>query len=126
MIFSVSLVLLLGNLQLLTRAVIQVLRVWMPLSGCQCTSERGLSHKCQKWSSDFMVVAMASSTCWGLLLFLGDVCIVNQGLEGLPVVTIKHHFHLLPASLCGVSFFGVEIEELQEVNSLCIEHFPVL
>ena len=51
---------------------------------------------------------------------------VNQGLEDLPVIVLKHHIQLLPASLCGVSFFCFDVEGLQEVNGPGIEHFPVL
>ena len=61
-----------------------------------------------------------------LLLLLGDGPFVNQGLESLPVVTLKHHLQLLLASLHGVSFFGIDVKGLQEVNGPGIKHFPVL
>ena len=50
-----------------------------------------------------------------LLLLLSDGPIVGQGLEGLSVVSLEHHFQLLQASLCGVIFFNIDVEGLQEM-----------
>ena len=62
----------------------------------------------------------------GLLVLLGNGAIVNQNLQGLLVFALKHHFQLLPASLHGVSFFGIDVEGLQEVSVPGVESLPVL
>ena len=55
-----------------------------------------------------------------------DGPVVVQSLEGLPVFSLKHHLQLLPASLHGVSLFGIDVEGLQEVDGPGVENLPVL
>ena len=68
---------------------------------------------------------MASITCHPLAL-QGDGPIVNEGLEGLPVFSLKHHFKLFPAGLVVISSLGINIEGLQVVNGPGVECSPVL
>ena len=62
----------------------------------------------------------------GLLILWGVGTIVNQSLEGLPVFVLEHHFQLPPASFCDISFFGIDVKSLQEVDSPGVESLPVL
>ena len=85
----------------------------MPLFGSWCTSESSSSWKCQKWSSDLIVVVMESSTCWGIFwLSRVMVPLSMKGLKGLPVFTLEHHFKLFPASFVVIGFFGIDVEVL--------------
>ena len=43
-------------------------------------------------------------------MLLGDGHVVSQGLDGLPVFGLKHHFQLLLSGFCGVIFFGIDVE----------------
>ena len=80
MILSVSLVFRLGNIHRLIRVVMHVLRVWIPSLGPWYTSERSLSQKCQKWSLDIMVVAMASNTCLWVFWCLGVMVSLSRSV----------------------------------------------
>ena len=57
-------------------------------------------------------------------MLLGNGPIVS--LEGLPVFSLKHHLQLLPSGLCGVSFFSIDVEGLEEVDGPGVECLPVL
>ena len=57
-----------------------------------------------------------------LLLLLNNGAIINHGLESLPVFTLKCHLQLLPPGLCGVSFFGIDVEGLWEVDGPDVEY----
>ena len=47
-----------------------------------------------------------------LLSLQGNVIVINEGLESLPVFVLEHHFDLPPASLVVTSFFGINVESL--------------
>ena len=47
-----------------------------------------------------------------LLALWGDGTIVDEGLEGLLVFTLEHHFKLFLASLEVISFYGTDVEGL--------------
>ena len=99
----------------------------MPSSGLWHTSERTSSQKCQKWSLDFMVVAMASDTCLGgLLVFQCDGLIVQESLEHLPVFALKHHFELLPSSPSVIKLISVDVEGFQVIQIPGVEGLPVI
>ena len=59
-------------------------------------------------------------------MLLGSGHIVSQSLESLPIFALKHHFQLLPARFGGVSFFGNDVEGIQEVKHPGVECLPVL
>ena len=91
----------------------------MPSLGSWHTSKSSSSQKCQKWSSDLIVVPVESSTCQVIFGYLSNGTIANEGQESLPVFTLEYN-------LAVVSFFDVNFEGLQVVNFSCIEHSPVL
>ena len=61
-----------------------------------------------------------------LLASQSDGTTVNEGLEGLPVFALKHHFELFPASFVVIDLFDVNVNGLQVVNGPGIECSPVL
>ena len=79
------------------------------------------------------VVFRLDSACDGILHMLGcllalwgDGTIVNEGLEGLPVFVLKHHFKLFPAGFMIISFFSIDLEGLQVIDRSGIECSAVL
>ena len=46
----------------------------------------------------------------GDLVLWGDCVVVQETLESLPVLTLKHHFYLVPASLGFICFVRVYIQ----------------
>ena len=56
--------------------------------------------------------------CYGLFLY--------EGLEVLPVFSLKHHLELFPASSELISFICINVEGFKVVEGSCVEHLPVL
>ena len=59
-------------------------------------------------------------------MFRGDGLIVKEGLECLPVITLKYHFGLFPAGLSVIGLIGVDVEGLQVVKYPGIKGLPVI
>ena len=62
----------------------------------------------------------------GLLLLKGGGAGLSEGLKGLLIFILKHHFELFPAFMGGVFFLCVNVEGFQEVNSLGVETSPLV
>ena len=60
------------------------------------------------------------------LALWGDGTVVDEGLEGLPISTLKHHPKLFQSCFVVIGFFGVDVEGFQVGNYLGIECSPVL
>ena len=94
--------------------VLQEERAWIPSMGSWQTLERS--------SSDLIVVPMASSTSPGYSLTLwGNDTIVNEGMESLLGLALKHHFKLFPPCFAFVSFLGIDVEGFQVISGPGIE-----
>ena len=55
-----------------------------------------------------------------------DSAIVYKGLEGLSILSLKHHVQLFPASMAFVSLLCVDVEGFEIVNCSSVEDLPVL
>ena len=55
-----------------------------------------------------------------------DGPIINEGLKGLYILTLKHHLQLVPASMAAINLINIDVEGFQVVKSPGVEDFPVL
>ena len=60
------------------------------------------------------------------LTLRGDGTIVDEGLEILLVLALKHHFKLLPASAAVISLLCIDVKGPQVIYNPGVEELPVL
>ena len=75
-------------------------------------------------SSDFMVVAVTSSVA--LRVFICSEVIVDECLESLSVITLKHQLELLPTFVVVIRLVKLNVKGVQVIKGPYIEAFPVL
>ena len=49
-----------------------------------------------------------------------------MGLEGLPILPLKHHVEMFPASMAFISLVSVDIKGFEVINCSSVEDLPVL
>ena len=61
----------------------------------------------------------------GALVLRGDHIIVKEGLEGLGVFSLKHHFALFPIMLGVALCVWTNVQCFEEVHHSCIKDLPL-
>ena len=112
MLLSIFLVFWLGNVHWLTSMMMHVLRAWILSLGLWCMFKMSSPQECQKWSSDFMVVAMATNSCMGVFWCYG--------------VIVKHAFKLFPASLGITGLICIDVDGFHVVENPGVGGLPVI